>query len=41
MKYIGIVDWANEDRNGNKIAGVKPLYEISDLKWLIADTSEF
>ena len=41
MKYIGIVDWANDDRNGNKIGGVKPLYEISGPKWLIADTSEF
>lgn len=41
MKYIGIVDWANEDRNGNKIAGVKPLYEVSGSKWKIADTSEF
>lgn len=41
MKYIGIVDWANEDRNGNKIAGVKPLCEVSASKWKLADTKEF
>jgi hypothetical protein len=41
MKYIGIVDWADQDKSGNKIAGVIPLYEISDSEWKTADTSEF
>lgn len=41
MKYIGIVDWANDDKNGNKIAGVRPLYEVSGAKWSVADTREF
>lgn len=41
MKYIGIVDWTREDKNGNKIAGVKPLYEISGSEWKVPDASEF
>lgn len=41
MKYIGIVERAKDDKNGNKIAVVKPLYEISDSKWSVVDTREF
>lgn len=41
MKYIGLVDWLNVDKGGHRIAGVTPLFEVTELVWRPVCSEEF
>jgi hypothetical protein len=42
MRVLGIVDWVNNDRDGHPIAGVIPLYDVTQAEeWRAVRSTEF
>jgi hypothetical protein len=41
MKVFGVVAWTAEDRNGKPIAGVEPLFDVTNEDWSVASPEDF